>query len=81
MCDSQKKGTRFGVIDRFEEEWAVIEVDGNMQEVKRHLLPVHARPGDAVVIENGAIRVDQERTARLRQEAEQMVDELFEDEH
>ncbi|MCG7408240.1 DUF3006 domain-containing protein [Paenibacillus sp. ACRRX] len=79
MTDPQKKGTCCGVIDRFEGDWAVIEMNGDMQEVERRQLPAHARPGDAVVIEDGKIRVDQERTVRLRQEADMLIDELFEE--
>lgn len=67
-----------GYIDRFEGDLAVIESDGASRAVPRCRLPEDARPGDAVELgEDGAIRLDAERTAARRREIEGLMDELF----
>ncbi|WP_336788467.1 DUF3006 domain-containing protein [Paenibacillus sp. MMO-177] len=68
-----------GVIDRFEGDLAVIEVDGDTIDVAKTLLPKKARVGDAIVIEDdGTFRIDKEATKKLRKEIDALMDELFE---
>ncbi|WP_336775328.1 DUF3006 domain-containing protein [Paenibacillus sp. MMO-58] len=68
-----------GVIDRFEGDLAVIEVDGDTIDVAKALLPKKARVGDAIIIEaDGTFRIDKEATKKLRKEIDALMDELFE---
>jgi len=47
-----------GVIDRFEEDIAVIEIDGMTRDFPRSCLPPNVKVGDSVIIENGEIRLN-----------------------
>ena len=63
-----------GIIDRFEGEYAVLEIgDGRHVDLPRALVP-DAHEGDVV-----NITVDHEETERRRARIRQLVDELFED--
>lgn len=68
-----------GIIDRFEYDIAVIEVDDHTIEYPKHLLPSEAEVGDVVLIEGNKITLDKEATAARRREVDELVDELFED--
>ncbi|GMK49129.1 hypothetical protein PghCCS26_62590 [Paenibacillus glycanilyticus] len=68
-----------GVIDRFEGNIAVIEIDGETVDVDKALLPKKVRVGDAIIIgEDGIYHVDMEATKKLRKEIDVLMDELFE---
>lgn len=51
-------------IDRFEEELAVVIVDGVEQHVPRATLSSDAREGDVVDLETGEVDADATRTLR-----------------
>lgn len=57
-----------GTIDRFEEDRAVLEVDGQERTVLRASLPPEAREGEVIDLETMA--VDREATQKLREETE-----------
>jgi hydrogenase maturation factor len=67
-----------GVIDRFEGEIAVIEIGGGTRDFQRSLLPKNAKPGDSVIMEDGAIRIDEAGTKRRKKDIDALMDELFE---
>jgi hydrogenase maturation factor len=67
-----------GVIDRFEGEWVVIEIEGTTRNILKSSLPEELKVGDSVIIENGAIRADAQETAKRKTETKQLMDELFE---
>ncbi|MCD9024295.1 DUF3006 domain-containing protein [Cohnella sp. NL03-T5] len=67
-----------GVIDRFEGEMAIIEIGGITKDFPRASLPHGIKAGDAVILEDGEIRLDSRETARKKQEIQQLMDELFE---
>jgi len=70
---------KLGVVDRFEQELAVIEVDGASLTVPRNQLPDGVQPGDAVRFEDDGIVIDEDETARRKQEIDALMDELWED--
>jgi hypothetical protein len=68
-----------GVIDRFEGDFAVIEVGNKTRDYARSLLPKNAKVGDSVVIaEDGSIRLDEVDTKKRKKEIDELMDELFE---
>jgi hypothetical protein len=67
-----------GIIDRFEGDIAVIEVDGEARDYARSKLPRGAQAGDAVVIENGEIRLDEAANEKRKRDIDRLMDELFE---
>ena len=53
-----------GVIDRFEGNYAVIEMaDGTMKNILRAILPFDAKEGDVIELdEHGVIMIDEDET-------------------
>ncbi|WMJ80108.1 DUF3006 domain-containing protein [Clostridium sp. MB40-C1] len=68
----------FGVIDRFEGDFAVIELDdGKMINVKRNILPKEMKEGYVLNMDE-QITFDYEETQRRKAEIEKMMEDLFE---
>ena len=69
-----------GIIDRFESDLAIIEVeDGHTLDYPRHLLPIDAEVGDVIIIDGNHFTVDKKETKKRRNEIDGLMDELFED--
>lgn len=68
-----------GIIDRFEDNWAVVEIDGETKDFKRAIFPNEAVAGDVVNIEGNVVTILKDETKRLRQEIEDLMDEVWED--
>lgn len=64
------------IIDRFEENWAVIEYDNRMFNLPRSLLPKTAKEGDVI---NIAVTIDQESTLKQKRKAESLLDNFFDE--
>ncbi|GBF35239.1 hypothetical protein DCCM_4362 [Desulfocucumis palustris] len=64
------------IIDRFEGEWAVIELGRKVFKIPRLLLPPEAGEGDVVNLE---VSLDRESTEKLKRETEKLADSLFEE--
>ena len=65
------------IISRFEEDWAVIELDNTIFNVPKILLPKHSKEGDVISI---SITVDQQTTASRKQQIDALAKDLFEEE-
>ena len=63
------------IIDRFEGEIVVVEYEEKFYNIPRTWLPVGAKEGDLVAV---TIAVDEEVTARRREDMERQVKDLFE---
>lgn len=64
-------------IDRFEEEWAVLQDDdGRSVTVERSRLPAQARQGDLLTEKDGAYSVDENETAARRERIRRMEQKL-----
>jgi hypothetical protein len=64
------------IIDRFEENWAVIESDDLLFNLPRVLLPSDAGEGDVIKI---TIISDKEATLKRQQQIKCITDEIFAD--
>lgn len=64
------------IIDRFLEDWAVIEYNDKTFNFPRHLLPSQAKEGNVILIE---VSVDVKETNFLKEKVNSKMDELFED--
>lgn len=64
------------VIDRFEEDIAVVEIDGRTFDLPLSIFPDDTEPGDIIDIK---IDIKKSETAKKRKEIEKLMDELFED--
>ena len=65
------------IIDRFEENFAVLEKEecGTI-DVERNLIP-EGKEGDVVIFENGNYRVDSEETAKRKELIKEKMRKLF----
>lgn len=68
-----------GIIDRFEGDFALIEIDGKIEEFPRRLAPADAREGDAVTIDGDNIRLDMDATKALKKKIDDLVADVWED--
>ena len=68
-----------GIIDRFEGDIAVVEFNDTMEDIPKAKLPKEAAVGDVLVFNGDKITIDTKETAKLKQEIEDLMDELFED--
>lgn len=64
------------VIDRFEGNIVVVEIDGETFDLPKALFPANAKAGDAVDI---SIKVNKDTTEKLRKEIEELMDDVWED--
>lgn len=65
------------IIDRFEDDWAVIEGPGRVTfNLPRNLLPRNAKPGDVLSI---IVKVDQAATKERTEKARGLLDNFFDE--
>ncbi len=67
-----------GIIDRFEGEYAVVEIEGDIKTIRRSDISNEAREGDVVVLENNHWIIDRKDTEKLRKEIKELADKLWE---
>jgi hypothetical protein len=65
-----------GIIDRFEDDIAVVEINGKTHDFPKAIFPKEADVGDVVIIE---VTVDKKETAKLRKEIKELMNEVWED--
>lgn len=68
-----------GIIDRFEGDVVVLEIDGITKDFPKTLFSRHAKEGDIVTMKNGKFVILKQETNELRKEIEGLMDDLFED--
>lgn len=69
-----------GIIDRFEDDLAVIEFETEMRDIPKNKLPKNSEVGDLLIFDGESITVDKAGTNKLRTEIEDLMKELFEEE-
>lgn len=68
-----------GIIDRFEGNFAVVELDnGEIIDIERVKIPKEAKEGDVIDI-GEEIKVDVEETKRVKDDIEKMVEHMWEE--
>lgn len=66
------------IIDRFEEQFAVLEKkDGGTVDIPKNYIP-DANEGDVVILENGVYRVDKTKTLERKEIIAKKMRKLFE---
>jgi len=67
------------VIDRFEGDLAVLEIDGSIKHVPRYEIPEAAREGDILILWRGVWTIDKGSTRNRKKEITALGEELWED--
>ncbi|WP_017378947.1 DUF3006 domain-containing protein [Paenisporosarcina sp. TG-14] len=68
-----------GIIDRFEGNLVVVEIEGITKDYPKSIFPTEAKPGDVVLISNSEVVIQREETEELRKEIEQLMEDVWED--
>jgi len=66
------------IIDRFEDEIAVVEIEGRMRNIPRHELPTGAKEGDALIFEAGKWKVSLHNTEKIKKKMDDLAEKLWE---
>ncbi len=67
------------IIDRFEEDKAVLETDAGFITVDRNVLPIEAREGDVLVFDGTGYFIDEKKRNNREKHIRSLVNDLFND--
>ncbi|HWI50438.1 MAG TPA: DUF3006 domain-containing protein [Rummeliibacillus sp.] len=70
---------RKGIIDRFEGDLVVIEIDNCTIDIPKEKLPKEVNVGDQIIFDGDHITLDTEGTKKLKEEIDALADDLFEE--
>lgn len=68
-----------GIIDRFEGEIVVVEIDGVTRDFPKSKFPSKAKVGDVIKIVENQVTILENETDKLRKEIEDLMDDVWED--
>ncbi|MFQ6391575.1 DUF3006 domain-containing protein [Priestia aryabhattai] len=68
-----------GIIDRFEEGFAVVEIEGITKDYPKDIFPEDTQVGDVVYITGNKVTVDRQETKKREKEIKDLMNELWED--
>ncbi len=68
-----------GIVDRFEGEFAVIEIEGKTHDVLRSLIAADVKQGDVVELQNGSWIKNIGETAQRSKEMKKLMDSVWGD--
>ena len=64
------------IIDRFEQDFAVVETDDGMINIEREYLPEDSSEGDVIVPTGNGYIIDEEATAQRRKSMAERLNRL-----
>ncbi|MGI6412794.1 MAG: DUF3006 domain-containing protein [Syntrophomonadaceae bacterium] len=67
------------VIDRLEGEYAVLDIQGKIENIKKNQLPPDAREGDILVKKDGQWIIDRKSREKTKQAIDHLAGELWKD--
>lgn len=68
-----------GIIDRFEEDYCIIEVDGRTRDIHRNLVEPTAKAGDIVEWDGSKWVTNQQMTHKRSKEIQTLMNDVWED--
>lgn len=68
-----------GIVDRFEGNIVVIEIDGNTQDISRDIVDSTVKVNDVVELVNGLWITQKEESATRSKEIKNLMDSVWED--
>lgn len=66
-----------GIVDRFEGDFAIVELEKGFEKIAKGKLPSNVKEGDVIVIERDRIYVDLEETNKRKNKIKGLMDKLF----
>lgn len=66
-----------GIVDRFEGDFAIVELENGFERIPRSKLPEGVKEGDSVNISAGGTTIDHEDTDKRRKKIKALMDKLF----
>ncbi|KEI95692.1 pyruvate kinase [Clostridium botulinum A2B3 87] len=67
-----------GIIDRFEENFAIIELeDKKMINIDKNIIPKKAKEGDVINIEGDIIILNGKERERLKKEIDELTEDMW----
>lgn len=71
--------TMRGIIDRFEEDYVVIEIDGKTQDIDKSLVDLSVKVGDVVILNDGIWKTNTSITEKREQEIKNLMNQVWEE--
>ncbi|WEK53460.1 MAG: DUF3006 domain-containing protein [Candidatus Cohnella colombiensis] len=68
-----------GIVDRFEGEFVVIEIEGQTQDIEKSVVHESVKAGDCVVLVEGIWETDEAETTDRSAKVKGLMEELWED--
>ncbi len=68
-----------GIIDRFEGNFAVVEINGVTKDFDKSLFPKETTVGDVIEIDGEKVTILKNETEKLRKEIEDLMNDVWED--
>ena len=68
-----------GIVDRFEGNIVVIEIDGNTQDISKDIVNSDVKVSDVVELVNGKWVTKKEETDKRKKEIKSLMDSVWED--
>lgn len=68
-----------GFVDRFEGDYAIIEIDGKTHDVAKTIVDASVKVGDVVTLVNGIWKPNLTETKHRDQHIKQLMDDVWED--
>lgn len=67
-----------GIIDRIEENFVIVELeDGTMKVIPKEILPLEAKEGSVLIIDEENINIDEKDTEEKKKKADRLLEDLF----
>ncbi len=67
-----------GIIDRFEGEYAAVEIEGTIKTVRRSDICGQPQEGDIIVLVDNSWIIERSETDQLAKEIKELADKLWE---
>lgn len=68
-----------GIVDRFEGDYAVIEIDGKTHDVSKSIVDVSVKVGDVVTLVEGVWKSSHTETEQREKQIKKLMDDVWED--
>ncbi|NMA83988.1 MAG: DUF3006 domain-containing protein [Epulopiscium sp.] len=65
------------IVDRFEGDYVILEIEGERKEILRCEIPKEVKEGDVLLERDGQYQYDEEETLKRRQYIESLTQDLW----